>query len=93
MISAQSFVSRNDKMPWRVIEDEAVLVDLKKGEVIHANEVGAYIWNFLEGKKNLGDIIKEVCSVFEVDEKAAASDTIEFIQALSDKDLVIVSDA
>ncbi len=93
MLSRQSCVIRNESIPWRLIENEAILVDVKKGEVIHANEVAACIWGLLEQKRNLGDIVGEVCRTFEIDEHSAEADALEFIQALQAKGLVNVADA
>ena len=89
MILSDSCISKNEKVPWRIIEGEAILVDIGKGEVIHFNEVGAEIWDFLDGKKKVEEIVQHVCDVFEVDGDTARKDTHEFIQLVFEKGLVI----
>jgi hypothetical protein len=83
-------VNRNAKIPWRIIEGEAILVNVGAGEVIHLNEAGACIWNFLEGKKRLKDIARHVCDNFEVDAESAMGDASEFISGLFEKEIVSI---
>ena len=93
MKSLDSYISRKENVPWRVIEGEAILVDVGKGEVIHCNEVGASIWNFLEGKKTIEEITQHICNTFEIDKDTAQRDTFEFIQELFEKGLTVSYDA
>ncbi len=88
-----SCVSRKENVPWRVIEGEAILVDVGKGEVIHCNEVGASIWSFLESKKKVKDIVEYIHGEFEIDKNTAQEDTLEFVQELFEKGLTVTSDA
>ena len=71
-----------------MIEREAILVDVGKGEVIHLNEVAAEIWDAIDGKKTINDIIKHICNIFSIDEKTAEKDVLEFIQKLLEKKLI-----
>ncbi|MBU1863228.1 MAG: PqqD family protein [Candidatus Omnitrophica bacterium] len=91
MIALESCIVKNEKVPWRVIEGDAILVDVGKGEVVHLNEVGAQIWDFLDSTKKVSTIIQHVCKVFEVDQKTAEEDTLQFIQLLLTKGLVVLS--
>lgn len=92
MLTVGSCVRKNNGVPWRIIEEEAILVEVKKGEVVHLNEVGAEVWDFLKGRKKVSDIIQHICDVFEVDKKIAQEDVLEFIQIAVEKGLVVSSD-
>lgn len=89
MISVKDVVRRKEDIPWRMIEDEAVLVEVKKGEVIHCNPVGAFIWGRLEGTKQVSALVTDVVENFEVDEETASKDTLEFIGAMEKKGLLV----
>ena len=91
-MTPETYISRNAKIPWRIIEQEAVLVEVEKGEVMHLNEVGASIWDFLGCKRNIGEIIQHVCDSFEIDSKTAQDDVMGFVQELIDKRLVVTQD-
>ena len=83
-----SRIYRKRDIPWRIIEGEAIVVEVDKGEIIHLNEAGAEIWNVLDGKKTVSDIIKHIRSEFEVREEVAERDTLEFLGQLIDMGIV-----
>ena len=85
MLSPESRVSKKKSIPWRMIEEEAVLVDIDKGEVIQLDEVGARIWENIDGSATVSGIIDAVCSEFEVDKDTATADVLEFLNELSDR--------
>jgi hypothetical protein len=82
MISLDSSIRRNERTAWRIIEDEGVLVDSDKGNIIHLNETGAEIWKVLNESRSVGDIVNHVCDTFTVDAETAEKDTLEFLQDL-----------
>lgn len=88
MLTVGSCVRKNNGVPWRIIEEEAILVDVERGNMIQLNEVAAFIWSEIDGRKTLREIIDCVCESFEVDRGRAAKDTGEFLQALLKKHLI-----
>jgi hypothetical protein len=81
--------SKNKDIPYRIIEEEAVLVDVEDGEVIHLNEVGAQIWEAVDGKNKVSDIINHICSEFEVSEIEARRDVLSFLKDLLKKGILV----
>ncbi|MFC1540365.1 PqqD family protein, partial [Gemmatimonadota bacterium] len=75
-------------IPWRIIEGEAIVVEVDRGEIIHLNETGAEIWNVLDGQKTVSDIITHIRNEFEVTEEVAERDTGEFLGQLIDLGLL-----
>ena len=51
---------KSEKIPWRIIESEGVLVHIDKGEVIHLNFVAARIWELIDGKLSMKEIYKKL---------------------------------
>lgn len=88
MLSLKSCVSKNEKVPWRIIEGEAILVDVDKGEVIHLNEAGAEIWSSIDEEKSVDEIINHICDQFEVAKETAEKDTLEFLDQMIEKGMV-----
>ncbi len=88
MVSLNSCISKNKKVPWRIIEGEAILVDVSGASITHLNEVGAEIWNSIDGKKSISDIARHIQNLFEVDEQTTQKDTLEFIGLLTKKGVV-----
>ena len=80
--------SKNGKIPWRIIEQEAILIDLDEGEVVRLNPVGAEIWNAIDGTRTANDIVDHVCRTFDVSQWRARRDVRRFIKQLLRHDLV-----
>ena len=81
MINHNSVFIRKD-IPWRVIEQEAILVDIAKGGVLQLNEVAAFAWDNIDGQRTIGQIIECVCDEFDVTEDRAAKDIKEYMREL-----------
>ncbi|HKK41262.1 MAG TPA: PqqD family protein [Bacteroidales bacterium] len=47
--------------------------------VFTLNETGAFIWELIDGKKNIGNIVKALTKEYETDEATAEKDILEFI--------------
>jgi hypothetical protein len=88
MLPLDTIIYKNKRVPWRIIEGEAILVKVDSGEVIHLNEVAAEIWRTIDGKRKISEIVDHIQKDFDVDREQAEKDTLEFIKSLSDINLV-----
>ena len=78
---------RNENFVFRKIEDETILVPLKDnvddmGSIYNLNEVAAFVWEQLDGKKSLGDIKHRLVEEFEVSAVEGGDDLSEYIAQL-----------
>ena len=76
-----------------VKEGEAVLVNTGTQEVIHLNDSGTFVWENLDGKRDIGAIIKGLTEEFEVDKSTARADVLDFASNLIEKGLITTSPA
>lgn len=90
MLDITSIPMRNPDIIGRLADDEAVLVMPQKGQVKVINEVGAVIWELIDGKRDVGQIVEQVCSQFEVDRVSAEMDTLGFISELIKREIVFI---
>ncbi|MGD2278797.1 MAG: PqqD family protein [Candidatus Omnitrophota bacterium] len=81
---------RPHKVPWRVLEDKAVLVSIKNSQVVVFNEVGTAIWNFLDKERTIDEVTDHLVSEFDTDKETAGKDAKAFLEDLQKKDLVDV---
>ena len=88
MLPLDTIILKNERVPWRIIEGEAILVKVDSGEVIHLNEVAAEIWRIIDGKRKISEIVDHIQKDFDVDREQAEKDTFEFIKSLSNINLV-----
>ncbi len=79
---------KNEKIPWRIIEKDAILIDLEEGEVIRLNPVAAEIWNAIDGTRTMDDIVAHICRTFEVSERKARRDVHRFAKQLLRQELI-----
>jgi hypothetical protein len=90
MISLDTVPSPNPEVVDRVMEDEAVLVHPVRGKVKVLNEVGATIWSAVDGVASAREIAGRICRHYTVEKDVAEKDTLEFLNALLERDLITV---
>jgi hypothetical protein len=77
----------------RDIVGETLLVPIR-GELANMQklfaleDVAAFVWEHLDGKKALDEILEMMTTHFDVDFEEAKTDLVEFIDALSAADLI-----
>ncbi len=79
--------TRNEQVVWRKIVDELILVPMRKDvadmETLYTlNEVGARVYELIDGKRALREIVNSIVNEFEVTEQQAETDVREFIAQL-----------
>ena len=84
---------KNENFVFRKIEDETILVPIKDnvgdmGCIYNLNEVGAFVWQNLDGRKSLQDIRQRLMDEYEVSAKEAEDDLSEYIARLTEIDAV-----
>jgi len=82
-----SVYARNDRVVSRKIVDELILVPIRQSvaemETLYTlNEVGARVYELIDGKRPVGEIVEAIVTEFEVAHETAESDVREFIAQL-----------
>ena len=86
------YVVKNDeKTAYRIIDGEAVVVNLKDSTFHTLNPVATFIWGQIDGQIKVEQIIEKICQEFEVDWDTAERDSQEFLGELISKGLVVLS--
>ena len=86
-------LQKNENFVFRQIDDETILVPIKNnvgdmGAIYNLNEVGAYVWEHLDGEKTLFDIKNMIVGKFEVSPEIAECDLLEFVTQLEEIEAV-----
>ncbi len=97
MIDQEHRYRRNDNFVFRRIEDETILVPIKDnvgdmGSIYSLNEIGAFIWEHLDGDRRLNTIMELILDEYDVSANQAELDVNEFIVDLVDIDAVDLVD-
>lgn len=76
-----------DSMVFRKIEDETILVPIRNNagdlqNIYVLNEVGARVWELLDGKREIENISNIISSEYDIMPEEAERDIREFIEDL-----------
>ena len=93
MIDLNSVVSQSPSIVTRKTGQEYVLVPIANNiadmnSVYTLNETGAFIWEQIDGKKSVRDLIEALIAEYEIDKEIATEDVFSFIKDLN-KSLII----
>ena len=84
MTGLNSILSRSPSVVTRKTGNEYVLVPVANNiadmdSVYTLNETGAFIWEQIDGKKTVSEIIVALIAEYDVDKDIASNDVSEFI--------------
>ena len=89
MVFSDKTIVRNEDIAWRVIGDEALLVNPKDSLIYPLNSVGTRIWELLDGKNSYPDISNVIKEEFTGDKASLEDDVLVFIGDLVEKGLAL----
>ena len=73
------------------MDGDTVMMSIERGEYYGIGGVGSHVWEMLEKPVMLADIVKAVCSEYDVDEATCQADMRNFVGKLLENDLVTVA--
>ena len=88
MAELKSVPFRSPSIVTRKTGNEYVLVPVTNNiadmnSVYTLNESGAFIWELIDGKNNIEELIEAVISKYDIDRETAATDVFSFIDNMS----------
>jgi len=88
MVGLKSILSQSPSVVTRKTGNEYVLVPITDNiadmnSVYTLNETGAFIWEHIDGKRNVEDIVAELTNEYDIDKQNAESDVLIFIGNMS----------
>ena len=89
MLSASSVLAHSQKVVVRKINNENLLVPLTDNiadmdAIYRLNETATFIWEAIDGKRNIRDITLMLTKEFNVDPDEAEKDILSFITEIKD---------
>jgi len=86
------YPKRSQDTASRVIDDEAVIVTPQDGMARVLNDVGSRVWQLMDGKNTLKNIIDTIAGEFQATQDRVQEDVLVFIEELQAKRLVVIND-
>jgi methyltransferase-like protein len=88
MTGLKSVISQSASIVTRKTGNEYVLVPITNNiadmnSVFTLNETGAFIWEQIDGKRSIEEIISALTAEYAIDNKNAEKDVLSFIENMS----------
>jgi hypothetical protein len=88
--------TKDEDLVTRNVAGETIIVPIKNkvgdlGSIYTLNEIGTMIWELIDGKNSISQIVEAVHSAYEVTREEAEQDTIEFLNLLEAACLIRLS--
>ena len=90
-ISLQDAIYPGPDVVFRILDGEAVLLNLKSGVYFGLNEMGTKIWNNLVENPSLEHAYSRILREYEVEPEVAKRDLLRITAELLEKGLVSVT--
>ena len=93
MLSLQShFRPRDEEVASKVIDGEAIIINLANGVYYSMDKAGALVWDLLQTGHTLEEIIASVISRYDVTREQAESNVRDLVQELVQENLVVTAE-
>jgi hypothetical protein len=86
--------SRLPGLAFRKLDEQTVIVDPQNRQVHVLNDTGSAIWELLEDRRSLGEMVAALGreGAFDAQEQQIASDVMAFLTELTGKGLLVHED-
>lgn len=91
MIPLDSYLHRSEDLVWREIKGEVVILTADGREIHTLNKVGSAIWELADGRRNIKELITQICKRFDVRFEVAQADVQEFAEQLVAKKILQIT--
>lgn len=87
------FLKQNTDTAYRVIDGEAVIVDLDSSELYSLNPTATVIWEACEEEVTLEEVVDKIVEEFEVEREVAEEDCVGFVEEFSENGLLMLAES
>ena len=89
MISPDNRLQHHPDVAWRLVQEDALLVDPHTGRIFPLNPVAARIWTLMDPPRQVSEIVEILVNEFDAPPESVREDAFEFIEKLLDANLVV----
>jgi len=84
----KAVLTKNPNAAYRVYDDQATIVLPEHAEVNVLNAIGSFIWNGIDGRRTLEEILQELVDHYDISREQAAGDLESFVAELREHGMV-----
>ncbi|MBN2682139.1 MAG: lasso peptide biosynthesis PqqD family chaperone [Bacteroidales bacterium] len=89
-IELNNIVKRTPEMVFSKLDGEVVMMSVENGEYYGLNEIGSAIWERISDEIKVDDLVVQLMEEYDVERAECEADTIEFLEEMAEKKLVVV---
>lgn len=90
LLSPSTVLARSDRLSWRVLDGEALILHPSAGTLHRLNETGTRLWELLDGQRSIEGIAASLTEEYEVEVDDALAQLLDVAGDLVAGDLVEV---
>ncbi|MCU1459954.1 MAG: hypothetical protein JWO37_29 [Acidimicrobiales bacterium] len=79
---------RNERLSWRVLEGEALILFPEAGTLHRLNETGTCVWQHVDGERSVESIVALLIDEYDVTTDEASISVAAFVADLTDAGLL-----
>jgi len=88
----QCAVPNKSEITSKVMDGEAIMINLATGIYYSMDKVGGAIWEGIEKEQSLEQILQAMVTVYEVSEEQARKDLESLVRQLLDENLIVLQE-
>lgn len=88
MLDQTQIYKKKNGVPWQTIAETTIALSPGDQMTYEFEGVASFIWQSLDGNQCNEKIISNLCEVYEIDQKTAEYDYYEFLNELSENNLL-----
>lgn len=86
------FIIKNYKtIAYRIIDGQAIIIDLKENTFNILNDVATRIWELVDGRTKVKEIVDKIYKEFEVSRDRLEKDCLVLVNQMMDRGLITLS--
>ena len=89
MVAANGIWQKNPALAWREVENETVIISPAESVMHELNDTGSLLWRSIDGRRSAEDLAALLAEQYEVSARVALADTLELLDELSRRRLLI----
>jgi coenzyme PQQ synthesis protein D (PqqD) len=87
-----SLCPNKEEVSAKIMDGEAIIINLSTGVYYSMDNVGAVIWEMIEGGFNLVECVAAILERYDVSRKEALADVKRLVEELVEENLIYMSD-
>lgn len=87
-IGLNSVLKRNKEIRYTKVEEGGLAVKHDTAEILTFNPIAIEIFEKLDGKRSVKDLLEEILGEYEVQREVAEKDLLEFLEDLYSRNMV-----